>query len=134
MSTRCMIAKRTKGGYKAVYSHWDGYPTKPGVGWTLRTFYKNPTKIDALLSKGDISSLRENIGRKHSFDKASRAGAYSDKIRKMGWTTFYGRDRGERGTSARTFKTLSDLRKYARNSWAEYLYVYEKGKWTTYRL
>jgi len=121
MSTRSMISKSVPGGYKAVYCHFDGYPS--GVGATLRKHYKNPTKINKLLSLGDLSILDKEIGRKHKFDK-----------RVKGWCKFYGRDRGEKGINAKKVKSLQDLKKLADNYGTEYLYVYEKGKWHTFKV
>jgi len=124
MSTRCVIGKKTKDGYEAIYSHWDGYPEKPGVGWMLRKYYKNPAKINKLISLGSISSLGKEIGRKHSFNKPHE-----------GWTVAYHRDRGEpwKDTKPQKFKTLQALKDFKDAGWTEYLYVYEKGKWHTYR-
>lgn len=136
MSTRCFISKKTKDGYVGVYSHWDGYPEKPGAGWILKNYYRSPQKINALIALGDISVLRENIGRKHSFDKQSQAGKYGEEIRKKGYTTFYHRDRGDAWskTKPRKFKTFAELKKYAEEGWTEYLYVYQNGKWRHMRV
>jgi len=125
MSTRCIIAKKMQGGkYKAVYSHWDGYPEKPGAGWTLRNNYTTTQSVNKLLSKGDISSLRGKIGRKHDFDDYQTA-----KIND--WSTFYYRDRGESWseTKPKMFSSLKNLIDYASGSWAEYLYIFENGEW-----
>ena len=134
MATRSFIAKKVKGGYIGIYSHWDGYPTKPGVGWTLRKYYKSPSKVTQLIALGDISVLGENIGKKHDFDKASRAGKYSDRIKSLGYTTAYHRDRGEAWSQVKPkkVKTLLGLKKLAGSYGTEYLYVYENGKWTTF--
>ena len=67
MSTRCLIGKKRK-RYHVIYSHWDGYPEKPGVGWTLKKYYTNPSKINKLIDLGGISSLGAEIGRKHDFN------------------------------------------------------------------
>jgi len=125
MATRCMVAKKVKNGYKAIYIHWDGYPEKPGVGWRLRKDYKSPAKVDKLIALGSLSSISEEIGRKHSFDSPT-----------PGWSVAYHRDRGEswRQNKPEMFRTLDDLMDSASSRWANYLYVYEKGKWKTYSL
>jgi len=123
MGTRCFIAKKTPSGYKAIYSHWDGYPEKPGVGYTLKKYYTDPRKIDKLLALGDISALREEIGEKHDFDSDH------DVASMKGWTTAYGRDRGETGTRARTYSSLAKLKEGANQGGAEYLYFWENGDW-----
>lgn len=125
MSTRCFIAKKMQNGkYKAVYSHWDGYPEKPGVGWTLKKYYTNPQKVSKLISKGDISSLYKNIGRKHEFNDY-------DTTKEKEWTTFYHRDRGEpwSDTKPKIFANIDDLIDMALGSMAEHLYVFKKGTW-----
>ena len=130
MGTRSYISKKNKSGYKTIYCHWDGYPEKPGVGWTLRKYYTYPKKVNELIALGDISSLRQFIGNKHDFDKDH------DLASKKGWTTAYHRDRGERWADVKpqTFKNKEDLRDAAKESWAYYLYIFENGKWKTVRL
>jgi hypothetical protein len=134
MATRSYIAKKMQSGYKAIYCHWDGYPS--GVGATLRKYYKLPAKINRLLNLGSISVLRKNIGKRHSFNKASRAGKYGEEIERKGWTTAYHRDRGEAWSDVkpRLFKTKKELKDFAKKGWTEYLYIYESGKWHTYAI
>jgi len=132
MSTRSFIAKKTNGGFKGVYSHWDGYPEKPGVGWQLRKDYTLPSKVTKLINLGDISALRKNIGRKHKFDD-------HEKAEKNEWTTVYHRDRGEpwKDVKPKSFKTIDALKIYAADSGAEYLYIYDTDRlslWKTIRL
>lgn len=129
MSTRCFIAKKTKSGYKGIYSHWDGYPEKPGVGWQLKKDYTLSTKVTKLINLGDISVLRKNIGRKHSFDN-------DEKSRKNEWITAYHRDRGDSWKDVKpvTFKTLEELKDYASSGWTEYLYIYDTGRWKTIKV
>jgi len=128
MATRSIIAKRTryrgKLVYKAIYCHFDGYPS--GVGAKLRKYYSNPSKIDKLLALGDISILGKEIGRKHDFNNKATEG----------WTTAYHRDRGEewQTNKPRIFDTIDELKRYAYRIGASYLYVYEGGKWHTIRI
>ena len=128
MSTRCFIAKKTNGGFKGVYSHWDGYPQKPGVGWQLRKDYTLPSKVTKLINLGDISSLRKNIGRKHKFDD-------HEKAEKNDWTTVYHRDRGEawKDVKPRSFKTIDALKNYADSCGAEYLYIFDAKRPTPWK-
>ena len=58
MGTRSIIAKRDGDAVRAIYCHWDGYPS--GVGATLLEHYQDPEKIDRLLTLGDISGLGPN--------------------------------------------------------------------------
>lgn len=55
MSTRSYI-----GNYRGyIYCHWDGYPEYNGE--ILKKYYKDPKKVDELISLGDISVLAEKI-------------------------------------------------------------------------
>ena len=117
MSTRSFICKKTKSGWKCIYSHWDGYPD--GVGKTLKKHYTNPTKVDRLIKLGSISVLGEDIGTKHSFEDRT-----NEKV-----TTAYGRDRGEKGQGSTNYITKQDAKSGAKSSWAEYIYFFENGKW-----
>ena len=59
MATRSTIAKLGKDGIiKAVYCHSDGYLEHNGK--VLNEYYKDESKVDELLTHGDISSLNEN--------------------------------------------------------------------------
>jgi hypothetical protein len=126
MSTRSNIGiQNDDGTITAIYCHFDGYPE--GVGDTLRTAYTDGEKVKALIALGNISSLAENVapppGVNHSFD--NRANSV---------TTAYMRDRGETGQEARTFANESDYHAQARESWAEYAYLWRDGKWLCWEL
>ncbi len=118
MGTRSMIAMRTEDGYRAVYCHWDGYPSWNGR--ILYQHYGDIAKLTALLDLGDISSLGTGLGEKHDFNDRGN----DDNI-----TTFYGRDRGETGVEARIYPTLSKLFEAAAGCWAEYVYVFIADIW-----
>lgn len=120
MSTRCRIAiKQENGTYRSIYCHHDGYPE--GVGVTLETYYVNPDKIERLMDLGDISSLGSSLKFKDP-DEAFKDYALDDG------TTDYNRWRNEE-TEAEISKNLDDLRELASNSGADYLYIFEDGKW-----
>jgi len=111
---------------RGIYCHWDGYPEHNGV--ILAGCYKTPEKINELLDLGDISVLRDEVGQKHDFNDDARDAPQ----RLHGWTTAYGRDRGERATGAKLFtgpSAMSKFREKFEESWAEYLYLFDKGKW-----
>lgn len=131
MSTRSFIAKKTNGGFKGIYSHWDGYPEEPGVGWQLKKYYRQPSKVTKLIALGDISSLRKNIGRKHKFENY-------DLAEKNKWTTAYHRDRKEpwNDVKPKSFKSYDQLMDYVSNGWIEYLYIYNPKtmSWKTIRI
>ena len=104
MSTRCYIAiKNNDNSMDAIYCHYDGYPR--GVGNTLNTHYTNEDKIRELISLGDISSLGEDIES----------------------TVAYHRDYGEDLVNHH-FDSEEDFREWLHDSWAEYVYKWEKNK------
>ena len=66
MATRSTIAMKTpEGKIRAIYCHWDGYIDHNGK--ILIGNYTDPAKVKALIDLGDISSLREEVGEKHTF-------------------------------------------------------------------
>lgn len=118
MGTRSRIAMALPGGkFRSIYCHWDGYPQELGVGWTLLRYY-DEDKTQKLLDLGDVSSLKKEIGEKHDFN-----------ARPEGQTTFYRRDRGEAGVSAKLSETFAELTKLADDCNAEWLYILLDGQW-----
>lgn len=116
MGTRAnIIVQRGRQEFALIYTHWDGYPSGNGV--LLDRFHNDHEAALEIVLNGDLSSLAERItpfpGEEHSFDKAAPF-----------CTTFYGRDRGEDGTEARTYDTLEEALLNADN---EYVYVWTIG-------
>jgi hypothetical protein len=118
MSTRSGIGIEFDAGSVAgVYCHYDGYPE--GVGKILDEHYRDRSKVESLVCLGSISSLDQKIGEKHPFN--DRSG---------GWTTFYGRDRGESGTGPRSYVSREEFRAGLRGSGIEFFYLLSaKGDW-----
>ena len=121
MATRSTIALEfADKTVQQVYCHWDGYLDHNGK--ILFENYSNPFILRDLIDMGDISSLGPKVGTKHPFsphgdgDKA----AY-DAAQEAGYTTFYGRDRGEDGVSAKKFKDFADYK--ANHQYEEYEYI-----------
>ena len=85
--------------------------------------YTDDETVNALLDGGDISSLRANVGEKHDFDN------YNGPQRDNEWTTYYGRDRGEKGVEIRTYTDFTDVVKDFADSWCEWFYVFVDGRW-----
>ena len=110
MSTRSGIGIDCGDHIIGVYCHSDGYPQ--GVGKILQEHYRDPSKVVSLLNLGDISSLDQDIGEKHPFFD-----------RPKGSTTFYGRDRGDRGTAPRLYATREEFRDALRDSGVEFFYL-----------
>ncbi len=121
MATRSHIAiEQEDGTFKAVYCHWDGHPSHNGK--ILLDHYTDRNTVLALLAEGDMSSLGESIGEKHDFD--ARLTKETE-----GWTTFYGRDRGETDVDAEVLEDYADLFESA-NGTVDYLYVFKPdNKW-----
>lgn len=120
MGTRSRIAVRNQDGtYTSIYCHWDGYPSHNGV--ILRDHYQTEDKVRALIALGDISSLRREVGEKHSFQ--------GDEGHDRGWTTAYGRDRGETGVEAQQSPGLDALSALTQNCGGEWLYVFTEHGW-----
>ena len=116
MATRSNIAYRTpEGKIRSVYCHWDGYPAHNGE--MLRRYYKDQSKIEALIQLGSLSSLNKEIGEKQDFDDRS--------TQKDDWCLAYGRDRGEVGQEAREYDDIP--------SWIEdmeeYAYLWNGQEW-----
>ena len=110
------------GKVTSVYGHYDGYPEY--VGKLLKKHFSNPSLVKQLikLGKSGISTLGTKIGKKHDFDMP-----YDEK-EKLGYTTFYGRDRGEGGNFTQVSKDRTQIKT---NSGEEFLYIWsvKDKKW-----
>ena len=134
MGTRSRIGVMHGDKCKSVYCHWDGYLEHNGQ--ILQEHYDS-AKANHLVSLGDLSSLRPNIGEKHAFSQfevpKEEVEAYKTLTEDM--CTFYGRDRGETGTDFKVSHTFAEFLEQANNCGAEYYYIMQDGVWyvgTTY--
>jgi hypothetical protein len=121
MGTRSTIAlEYADGTVEQVYCHWDGYLAHNGQ--MLQEHYSNPFILRDLIDLGDISSLRPTIGTKHAFSRLEvpMDGEAYDKLY-GDMTTFYGRDRGEDGVSAKKFASYEDY--LLNHQYEEYEYI-----------
>ncbi len=130
MATRSTIAiEYADGTVDKIYCHWDGYLSNNGA--ILLEHYKDPFKVRTLMDLGDLSSLGPEIGEKHSFDTLAKYGTpeyQAEMDYRRGICTFYGRDRGEEGVSAKRYKDVADYRENAQ--FEEYNYILRKdGNW-----
>ena len=124
MATRATIAKLDNNGVKAIYLHSDGYLEY--AGRILDEHYQDESKVDELLSHGDISSLNENIGEKLPFNDYM---LFHEKKQ----CRFYHRDRGEDKKEAATLGGENELVKFATEKCdAEYIYMFAYGSWYVY--
>lgn len=110
MGTRSTIALEfADGTVEQVYCHWDGYLDHNGA--ILAEHYMDPFKVRDMMDLGDMSSLGASLGEKHSFDNPHEYGTdayHAEAERRRGMCTFYGRDRGEEGTTARKYKNADE--------------------------
>jgi len=121
MATRSTIAlEYADGTVEQVYCHWDGYLAHNGQ--MLQEHYSNPFILRDLIDLGDISSLRPTVGTKHAFSRLEvpMDGEAYDKLY-GDMTTFYGRDRGEDGVSAKKFASYEDY--LLNHQYEEYEYI-----------
>ena len=124
MATRATIAKLDNNGVKAIYLHSDGYLEHAGK--ILDQHYQDESKVDELLSHGDVSSLNENIGEKLPFNDYM---LFHEKKQ----CRFYHRDRGEDKKEAATLGGENELVKFATEKCdAEYIYMFAFGSWYVY--
>ena len=124
MATRATIAKLDNNGVKAIYLHSDGYLAHAGK--ILDQHYQDESKVDELLSHGDVSSLNENIGEKLPFNDYM---LFHEKKQ----CRFYHRDRGEDKKEAATLGGENELVKFATEKCdAEYIYMFAYGSWYVY--
>ncbi len=118
MGTRSTIARQNEdGSFDSIYCHWDGYPDHHGP--ILYGHYTDPAKVDALLALGSISSLGEEIGEKHNFDKSPN-----------GQCNAYHRDRGEDFVPPEHHADADLFAQMLAESWTEWVYIFRPdGKW-----
>lgn len=129
MATRSTIALEfADGTVSQVYAHWDGYLAHNGK--ILLENYSDPFKLRELIDLGSVSSLGAKLGEQHPFSEFEIAKddperdaklALVAKAKAEGWTTFYGRDRGESDVQANSFKDIKDY--YENVCGEEYDYI-----------
>ena len=112
MSTRSRIGVMHGDKLKSVSCQWDGYLSHNGA--ILQEHYDS-AKANHLVSLGDLSTLKAEIGEKHEFD------AITDSC------TFYGRDRGESGVD---FDVDQSYAEFLRQDYdCEFYYIMRDGVW-----
>jgi len=135
MGTRSMIGienPNTK-AVKSIYCHWDGYLEHNGA--ILNEHYTSSPKVNNLIALGDLSSLRAEIGEKHTFSRLDSTLPEAEYEALYGnMCTFYTRDRGEDAPYKR-FEDAKAALEYYDGSWCEYFYLFrydadqQAGKW-----
>ena len=115
MATRSNIAVKIGNKVNKVYCHFDGYPSHHLP--ILQEAYNSQERAEALVRPGNMSNLDVNCDKPegHSFDN-----------RMDGYTTYYGRDRGETGIEGRMFDNVDHA---AYTVEEEYLYLWDGHSW-----
>jgi len=135
MGTRSMIAIENphSKAVKSIYCHWDGYLEHNGS--LLEKHYSASPKANNLIALGDLSSLRPEIGEKHTFSRLDSNLPEAEYEKLYGdMCTYYTRDRGE-DAPYKFFSNIKEAVAYYDGSWCEYFYLYrydaegETGKW-----
>ena len=128
MGTRSRIGVMHGNKVKSIYCHWDGYLSFNGR--ILQESYDS-AKANELVALGDLSSLRANIGEKHAFSKHDVPAEEVEAFETLteNWCTFYGRDRGEKGTEFEVDHTFAEFLERVDGCGAEYYYIMENGQW-----
>ena len=127
MGTRSRIGVMHGEKLKSVYCHWDGYLQHNGL--ILQNHYDS-AKANHLISLGDISSLKEEIGVEHPFSQFDvtpnlSQDEYYEKYGKM--TTFYGRDRKETDTDFTVDQSYDEF--LSKDYDYEYYYIMRDSVW-----
>jgi hypothetical protein len=116
MATRSMIACETADDrILAIYCHHDGYLHHNGK--ILLNHYDTQEKVDQLMALGDLSLLSKEIGEKQDFDQPTS----------RDWCLAYGRDRGEVGTEAQTYLSLTEA--VGEFDGCDYFYYFDGEGW-----
>ena len=127
MGTRSRIGVMHGDNVKSVYCHWDGYLEHNGA--ILQEHYDS-VKANQLVALGDLSSLKPEIGIQHAFGYHGTEISAEDYETQFGnMCTFYGRDRGEKGTEWKTHTNFVDFFAEVEGSWGEWYYVMRDGVW-----
>jgi len=127
MSTNARIGiENADGSITTSYHHWDGYPA--GLGFNLVENWADEDLLAGAIALGDASHWADTIGEQIEFDQFPRSDAYYAQ------NVYYGRDRGETGVEAITYKTYEVFEKsFLRRTPAgeEYAYILRlDGTWT----
>jgi len=128
MGTRSRIGVMHGDKCKSVYCHWDGYLEHNGR--ILQEHYDS-AKANHLVSLGDLSALRPEIGDQHPFSQFEVDDMDRDDFIRTteNMCTFYGRDRGESGVEFRVALTFAEFLEQCNNCGAEYYYIMKDGVW-----
>lgn len=121
MSTRSRIGMVTDDGKViSIYCHWDGYVQNNGR--ILLESYTDPTKVKALISLGDISSLEKEP------NPDPKKGGHSYDNPQNDVTVAYHRDRNEDWEDVKP-RVDKDVETFIQSDVEEWGYLFKDGKW-----
>ena len=128
MGTRSRIGIERDGVILSVYCHWDGYVAHNGA--ILQEHYDSARTAD-LLCLGDMSVLGKELGEEHQFSYLEVPEDQREAYEALteNWCTFYGRDRGEKGTEFKTAKSFNQFLDQCEGCGAEYYYILKNDEW-----
>ena len=128
MGTRSRIGVMHGDKCKSVYCHWDGYLSHNGR--ILQEHYDS-SRANHLVALGNLSILGKEIGEKHAFSqfdvRAEEVQAYKELTEN--WTTFYMRDREEKGQEFEVSQSFDEFLELCNECGAEYYYIMKDGEW-----
>jgi len=127
MATRSRIGVMHGDIVKSIYCHWDGYLEHNGK---ILLEHYNSAKANELVSLGDLSSLRPEIGVEHPFSRFETKMSDSEWDETYGnQCTFYGRDRKETGIEWKTAHTFDEFLSQVEACCGDYYYIMKDGTW-----
>jgi hypothetical protein len=128
MGTHSRIGVMHGDKVKSIYCHWDGYLEHNGE---ILLKHYDSAKANNLVALGDMSSLQAEIGEKHAFSQFELPADEVEAFKALteDWCTFYGRDRGEKGTEFKVAQTFAEFLEQAEGCDAEYYYIMRDGVW-----
>ena len=128
MGTRSRIAVMHGPVAKSIYCHWDGYLEHNGA---ILLEHYDSSKANELVSLGDMSALRPEIGTPHAFSQFELEEMDREEFVRTteNMCTFYGRDRLETGVDFKVADTFAEFLEQVDNCGGEYYYVMENGVW-----
>ena len=121
MSTRGQIGILLEdGGVRAVYAHWDNYPS--GTGAKLAQCYTTKEQVAELIDGGSISTVM------------ARSGWDGTPFEEE--TVLYYRDRGDKDTEPEQFESVDEFYTWTRQCDGEFAYLFDQvtNTWSCYNV
>lgn len=121
MSTPCAIGLQIGDKVKGIYCHNDGYPEH--MFDVLKNGYTKQSKVEKLLSLGDLSSIGYNPISKEEFWDTS---FYMNHVRELDNYCIAYKDRGDENVDAQEFDSLTD---FYDGYDVDYYYIFNNNNW-----